>query len=409
MVHGGGCLARDHDGATLLVDGGIPDELVEVELVHRKKRTWFARVVAVGEPSPFRVVPPCPYVPSCGGCQLQHVAYEHQLTLKRGIVEDAMRRQGVSLAAPVPVHGMDDPWRYRWRGEFHVVRDTAAGVQGLGFNRMRSWTPIPVADCLIHHPTITTALPALVEAARDQSGDALSLLHLTVGDGGAELMVLPKPSGAMGEAALARLAARLPGSTRLATAGTTLHWRGRLFRAAAESFIQVNQAQMEVLYGCVLGALEDIVDGGRLVDAYAGIGLIGVVLAGRAREVVCIESNRAAATFGVLNARLNGVQDRLRYVAEQVEEALPGVAEHEPVDALVVDPPRAGCDSRVTAWLALAGPPRLVYVSCDPATLARDLHLLVTSGPYVLKSLDLVDMFPQTHHIECVASLRRRA
>ena len=392
----------------MLVDGGIPGEVVEVELTHRRKRTWFARVTAVSEPSPFRVTPPCPYVPSCGGCQLQHVAYAHQLTLKRGIVEDAMRRQEVALAAPVRVHGMDDPWRYRWRGEFHVVRAPDGGVQGLGFNRLRSWTPIAVADCLIHHPTITNALPALVEAARTEAADTLSLLHLTVGDDGRELLVLPKPAGGLGEAAIAQVARGLPEATRLSTAGTTLHWRGRLFRAAAESFIQVNQGQLDVLYGCVLAALEDVLDGGRVVDAYAGIGLLGVVLAERAREVVCLESNRTAATFGVLNARLNGVEDRLWYVAQPVERALSGVVEHEPVDALVLDPPRAGCDGRVTAWLALAGPARVVYASCDPATLARDLHLLVTSGPYRLESLDLVDMFPQTHHVECVAALHRR-
>ncbi|GAC1339990.1 MAG: TRAM domain-containing protein [Candidatus Dormibacteria bacterium] len=407
MVHGGACLARDPDGGTLLVDGGIPDEVVDAELVYRRKRTWFARVAAISEPSPHRVIPPCPYVPACGGCQLQHVSYAHQLTLKRGIVEDALRRQGVSPAAPVRVHGMGDPWRYRWRGEFHVVRDAATRVQGLGFNRMRSWTPIAVADCLIHHPTITTALPALVEAARDEAAAALSLLHLTVGDDGAELVVLPKPPGALSDAALGGAAAALPEPTRLSTAGTTLHWRGRLFRAAAASFIQVNQTQMDVLYGCVFDALGGVVDGGRVVDAYAGIGVLGVVLAERAREVVCIESNRAAATYGVLNAQLNGVSERLSYVAEAVEDSLPGVAEREPVDALILDPPRAGCDSRVTAWLALAGPPLVVYVSCDPATLARDLHLLVTSGPYVLETLDLVDMFPQTHHIECVAALRR--
>jgi len=113
--------------------------------------------------------------------------------------------------------------------------------------------------------------------------------------------------------------------------------------------------------------------------------------------------------IGEANARLNEVAGRLTYVAAPVETALPRVAAAAPIDLLVLDPPRAGCGGRVTAWLALAGPARVVYVSCDPATLARDLHLLVASGPYALESLDLVDLFPQTHHVETVAALRRRA
>ena len=112
--------------------------------------------------------------------------------------------------------------------------------------------------------------------------------------------------------------------------------------------------------------------------------------------------------MGRLNGRINEVGDRLRYVVEPVESALPGVAGAGAIDGLILDPPRAGCDGRVTGWLALAGPPRVVYVSCDPATLARDLHLLVASGPYVVDALDVVDMFPQTFHVECVVALRRQ-
>jgi 23S rRNA (uracil1939-C5)-methyltransferase len=135
--------------------------------------------------------------------------------------------------------------------------------------------------------------------------------------------------------------------------------------------------------------------------------VLGVVLAAEAAEVVCIESNRSAVRMGRLNAQINDVADRLRYVAEPVESALPRVAAAAPVDRLILDPPRAGCGGQVTGWLALAGPPRVVYVSCDPATLARDLHVLVTTGPYAVESVDLVDMFPQTSHVESVVALRR--
>ncbi len=408
MVHGGACMARSDEGELIFVDGAIPGELCVVELRHRRRKLWYAAVVEVLEPSPHRVDPPCPYVPDCGGCQLQHVDYQHQLVLKRDIVLDAMRRQKVEVPE-LRLHGMDEPWRYRWRGEFHVVpgphgmRDA-----GLGFNRARSWTAIAVDDCRIHHETVSRSLPALREAVRTGGGDTLTVLHLTVGDEGRELLVRPKPRPALDAAAIDRAAQQLPPEMHWNTDSTTLHWRGHMFRVKPESFIQVNQRQVDVLYGLALDALGDV-RGARVVDGYAGIGVLSTAIAETAGEVVCIEENPVAVHMGRLNARMNGMEERLRYVCAPVEKALSTVAAEAPVDAVVLDPPRAGCEGGVTGWLALAGPPRLVYVSCDPATLARDLHVLATSGPYVVDRFDLVDMFPQTHHVESVVSLRRRA
>jgi 23S rRNA (uracil1939-C5)-methyltransferase len=179
-----------------------------------------------------------------------------------------------------------------------------------------------------------------------------------------------------------------------------------VYRVTPESFVQVNWTQMDALYAAAMSAV-GAVEGRRIVDAYAGVGVLATHLAARAREVVCIESSRAAARMGVLNARVNEVSDRVRYVLQPVEDALPVIGAEAPIDALVLDPPRAGCGGRVTGWIALAGPPRVVYVSCDPATLARDLHLLVASGPYEITALDIIDMFPQTYHLESVVALQR--
>jgi 23S rRNA (uracil1939-C5)-methyltransferase len=406
MVHGGLCLAHA-EGATLLVDGAIPGETAEVALTFRKGRTWFCRVVGVAEASPDRVNPPCPYVDECGGCQLQHVAYPRQLELKREILLDALRRSGVAVPEP-RLHGMDDPWRYRWRGEFHVI----PGKRGLadatlGFNRARSWRKVSVDDCLIHHPSIAGALPGLRELVRRGGSPGLGVLHVTAGESGDELLLRSKPVAALAHAVLDELAATLPAGERWSTDLTTLHWRGRAFRVSPDSFIQVSWGQLDALYGCVIAALGEV-RGRRIVDAYAGIGVLSAVLAGEAREVVCIESNRSAAAMGRLNARINEVADRVRYVVAPVESALPEVAGSDGVDGLVLDPPRAGCGGQVTGWLALAGPPRVVCVSCDPATLARDLHVLVASGPYTVDSVDVVDMFPQTYHVETVVALSRR-
>ena len=408
MVHGGLCLAHDDKGATILVDATIPGELVDAELRFRKGRTWFATARRIIEADADRVAAPCPYVPECGGCQWQHIAYPRQLTLKREILLDALRRQDVPVVADVPVHGMADPWRYRRRGEFHVVPGSAGAADAeLGFNRARSWRPIAIADCLIHDRAITDALPELRDLARQstQPGEpALDTLHITSGEQH-ELLVRGKPRRALAAATVDRVTASAGAAARVSLDGTTLCWRGHTYRVTPDAFIQVNWSQMDVLYERALQALGDVT-GLTIVDAYAGIGVLSVHLAGVAEEVVCIESNRAAARMGVLNARLNDVADRMRYMAEPVERALPqrGAA----VDRVILDPPRAGCEGSVTGWLAFAGPSRIVYVSCDPATLARDLHVLCASGPYEITSLDVVDMFPQTHHVETVAGLQRR-
>jgi 23S rRNA (uracil1939-C5)-methyltransferase len=405
MVHGGLCLAHG-DGATLMVDGAIPEEVVEVALTFRRAHTWFARVERVIEASPDRVVPPCPYVPECGGCQLQHVGQARQLALKREIVLDAMRRAGVAMPEP-RLHPMSDPWRYRWRGELHAIPgERGMGDAELGFNRARSWRKVAVDDCLIHHPRISGSIPRLRELVRRGAAPSLTALHLTAGEGGEELLLRPKPAAALDPAVVDEMAAGEPAAGRWTTGMTTLSFRGRSFRVSPDAFIQVSWGHLDALYGCVLEALGDL-RGRSIVDAYAGIGVLGAVMAAEAREVICIESNRAAARMGRLNARVNDAATRLRYVVAAVEEALPEVAAAHSVDLMVLDPPRAGCGGRVTAWLALAGPPRVVYVSCDPATLARDLHLLVGSGPYIVTSCDLVDMFPQTSHIEVVVALSR--
>ena len=409
MVHGGLCIAHDENGAVVLVDAAIPGELVDAEMRFRKGTVWFATAREIIEPDPDRVVPPCRYVPECGGCQWQHIAYPRQLLLKREVVLDALARQHVPAPQAIAVHGMDDPWRYRRRGEFHVVPGgRGAADSELGFNRARSWRPIAIDDCLIHVAGITDSMTSLRELARRSArGEAspLTVVHVTAGDGD-ELLVRGKPRSSLPSDIVDGIAAHAESTTRFAIDSTTLQWRGHTYRVTPETFIQVNWTQMDVLYECALRALGDVT-GLRVVDAYAGIGVLSVHLAGAAEHVICIESNRDAARMGVLNARLNEVGERLTYMPEPVERALPRLV--GVIDRLVLDPPRAGCESAVTAWLALTGPERIVYVSCDPATLARDLHVLVASGPYELASLEIVDMFPQTHHVESVACLQRRS
>lgn len=398
MVHGGLCLAHS-DGHTFFVAAAIPGEVVEARLDYRKGKNWFATATSAIDASPHRVTAPCPYVPACGGCQLQHVAYEHQLQLKQQIVAEAMVHEKVTVPE-IRVHGMKEPWRYRYRGEFHVMHDVAGtGKSALGFNRARSWRPIDIEDCLIHRHAITDALSEIRTAIDENADGSLATVTLTSGSD-AELLIQPKPADALSDT----IAFADP--ARINFDAVMLKWRKWMFRVVPDTFIQVNWQQMETLYDCALRALGDV-RGLHVVDGYGGIGVLSTAIADAGARVTVIESNRHSARTGVLNARINQMEDRLDYVVAPVERGLPEVARKRSIDALVVDPPRAGCGGEVTGWLALAGPPRIVYVSCDPATLARDLHVLVASGPYELESYDLVDMFPQTYHVESVVGLRR--
>ncbi|HKR98732.1 MAG TPA: hypothetical protein VJU79_04380, partial [Candidatus Dormibacteraeota bacterium] len=271
MLHGGVCAARHPDLGIVLVEHAIPGELVEAQLRFRAKRTWFATVQRVLQPSPDRVEVPCKYVPECGGCQLQHVAYERQLELKREVLLEALRHDHVETVTTIGLHGVEDPWRYRIRGEFHVVRGGDDGGEvGLGFNRSRSWRPIAVDDCLIHDRRITEALPQLRALVQHAGTPELRTVHVTAGDDD-DLLVRGMPRSALDAAAL-------PGEgRRLSTEWTTLRWRDLLFRARSDTFIQVNWAQMDVLYARVLAALGSYT-GLRVVDAYAGIGVLACAL-----------------------------------------------------------------------------------------------------------------------------------
>src|SRR4029077_6017134 len=214
----------------------------------------------------------------------------------------------------------------------------------LGFNRARSWRPIAVDDCLIHHPRITTALPALRAPFNSSATSALGTLHLTVGEEGQELLIHAKPARGLASGALDG-GLDLPDGGRVSTSSTALRWRGMTFRVTPDAFIQVNWKQMDVLYQCAIDALGGHA-GLRIVDAYAGVGVLACHLAVDAREVVCIESNRGAAQLGVLNARVNAVDERPPYVVAPVEVAPPGVAAGDMADRVILDPPRAGCSSR---------------------------------------------------------------
>ena len=395
-------MARD-DGKVWLVNYALPGEVVEAEPRGRQGGVAVAAATRVIEASPHRVAAPCPYFGACGGCQLQHAAYAHQLELKRQVVEEAWSRAGLRLPPDTAVLGMDDPWRYRIRGEFEAL--ATAGGWRFGFHRMRSHSVLPIDSCLIHDQRIEGALPAFARAASELQLKDLQNLLLTVEPAGTGLLWRMRfrgrePRWPRDEFAH-RVAELLPESTLLDDAMSLEFW-DLTFRVRSDTFVQTNFRQMLVLYRTALDMLAAKSDE-RVLDLYAGIGTLSVAVARNAAAVTAIEENPHAVQLGRLNARINSA--RVEYLPGKVEAVLRGIrlGQHQ---AAILDPPRAGCEPAALAELIRLGPERLVYVSCEPSTHARDLIGLVRGG-YRVRRAAIVDMFPQTYHIESVALLER--
>lgn len=361
----------------------IPGERVRVK-IRRHRREWIAvDLVEVVEPSPDRVTPRCPVFEQCSGCQLQHIAYPRQLALKQTLVAKQLRTHGGFEAAPVAaVLGADDPWHYRNHGRFTVQN----GHVGFVRHFRREFLPVP--QCPIMERRINEVL-----ARVDGRLHGATQCNIRVGGrvGGPEGSLMVQPRLPQVEDVLASGQASLEEELL-----------GKRFRVSAAAFFQVNRAQAERLATLVRERV-DADANGVVIDAYGGVGTFAVLLSPYVGKVISIEESAQAVQDAKVN--VEGLAN-VELVLGKTEELLAGIP--GPVDAIVLDPPRSGCQPEALAAVIAHGPRRVVYVSCEPETLARDLRVLVDAG-YELLEVQPVDMFPHTHHIECVATLRRRA
>lgn len=407
-VHGGTVLARD-EGRVVFVHQALPGETVRAAPLGRRGGAAFARAVEVLSPSPDRVAPRCPHFGVCGGCQWQHASYEAQLRLKLDVVREVWERAGLRLPPTTPILGMEDPWRYRIRGEFEAFyRRRADGEREpvLGFHRMRSHQTIPVDECPIHHRRIERGMLAFGAAARALGVRALVNLHLTAEPDGPGLLwrlrYQRREDEAQTPALVAAVQAALPDVVLL---DGSMHYDvlGLQFRVRPDTFIQTNHRQTPVLYGTALEMLAAGPDD-RVLDLFCGMGTLSLAAARRAGSVLGIEENPQAVRLARLASRINEVGNA-RFEAGKVEDALPAVRVGD-FDAALLDPPRAGLEPAALAQLLRLGPSRIVYVSCEPSTHARDVALLLAGG-YRVRRAALVDMFPHTYHVESIALLER--
>jgi 23S rRNA (uracil1939-C5)-methyltransferase len=377
-----GFVRAEYEGRSVFVDYGIPGERVIAELDIERADALFGRVVDVLQPDAERIDAPCQYFGECGGCQWQHVAYARQLEFKRALVIQELERAGFREPPVSPTVGAETPWGYR-----NHVRFTAKRRGEIGFVRRGTHRFLRVDRCLIADPWVNDAIPQL-------QGKAGGLHQVAIRRGvkTGELLVHPD---------LDALGTSIPSGQKYYHEEVL----GHRFRISGASFFQTNTPQAERLI-CLVREKLALQPHETLADAYAGVGTFAVVLAGLVRRVIAIEESSAAVDDAMVN--IEG-EPNVQYYRGKVEEVLPEL--NEPIDALVLDPPRVGVHRAAIAAVQLRAPGRIAYVSCDPSTLARDLRLLVDGLPdaarYELTDVTPVDMFPQTHHIECVASLRR--
>jgi 23S rRNA (uracil1939-C5)-methyltransferase len=411
-VAGGRMLAR-HEGRIVFVSGAVPGERVRARVERRRQHVVWATVTAVLEASPDRREPPAD--PACGGMTYAHIDYARQLRLKGEVVVDAMRRIG-RITLPDPVTVAPSPERgYRLRAGFHVGSGRAV------FYREGSHRPCnPAATGLLSDVTMA-AVDALVAALGSRLAECASLVvaenvagsqrvtHLEPNDG-ARLVDLAgrfeMPSGVTGVTTSTRGRFATIGGSPTVTdtaadlfdgdspVGTLPAWTRR-----ASSFFQGNR----FLTGSLVRRVLALAEGERCADLYAGVGLFAVALAARGAQVVAVEGDRSSGADLIANA--GPFRERLRVVRAPVE-AVAADRPDPPPDVVIVDPPRTGVSAEALQGILAWQTPRIVYVSCDPATLARDAARLGEAG-YALRSIEAFDLFPNTPHIESVAAFDR--
>ena len=422
------------DGFTLFVKDALIGDVIEAKIIKTKKSYGYGRLMTILTPSPARVEARCPQARACGGCQIQPLNYADQLKYKENKVRELLERVGkVSDYVMEPIIGMEDPWYYRNKAQFPVGM-TKDGEIVTGFYAGRTHSIVPVQECFIQHP-LNEQLMSIVRqwmneynvTAYDEVKQTGLVRHIftRIGKYTGEVMVCVVINGKKfhyPEVLIERLKS-IKGMTSICfninrentnvILGKTIKclWGqdyitdkiGDIsYRISPLSFFQVNPIQTQKLYGTAL-EYAGLTGNETVWDLYCGIGTISLFLAKAAKKVCGVEIVPEAIADAKQNAKLNGIENADFFVGK-AEEVLPQQYDKHGVyaDVIVVDPPRKGCDEKLLQCMVTMAPKRIVYVSCDPATLARDLNFLEANG-YKVKKVRCTDMFPHSVHVEtCV-------
>jgi 23S rRNA (uracil1939-C5)-methyltransferase len=398
MAYGGESFGRDDEGRMVFVPFALPAERVRVHLRDEHKRWARADLLEVLEPTEQRIQPRCIHFGECGGCHYQHLEYADQLHAKRAIVVEQMERIGGFISPPVlETVGSPHSWNYRNQMQFHLG---STGKPGL----MRQGQPevLVLQECHLPLPAVDELWP-LIQVEEQEDIQRVGIRTDTEGGTMVVFQALESPSLEIEVLSEASVVWSTPAGWQVLAGDPALQMQvlGQSFQVSPDAFFQVNTGLLPALVQLVMDAAR--VEPGQLaLDLYAGVGLFSLFLAERGLKVIAVEASPVACVDFEVN--LDAYADIELYEA-QVEAALPAI-DSQP-DVIVADPPRAGLGREVIELILAKNPTRFVYVSCDPATMARDSKQLAAAGMR-LEQIQPVDLFPQTYHIETVSAWSTR-
>jgi 23S rRNA (uracil1939-C5)-methyltransferase len=370
----GGLGLAHADGKTVFVSLAAPGDRVRVCVEREQGNVLFASIQEILTPSPVRIEPPCPYFGRCGGCDFQQLTYEAQLAAKSEMIRDCLRRIARLENVPeIVVTPSPNEWRYRIRAMWQIDR----GERRIGYYERGSRRVCDVVDCAVLRPELQAKLEEVRATEWAEFPTDLKHLDVVAGEEGVSFA---------------------PAFANFETLPLSLSIRGETYRYNAEGFFQINPSLLGPLIEFALGDAS----GESALDLYSGVGLFTLPLSRQFQRVTAVESNPVAVRFARRNLQGAGLNNA-RVIAAGVTEWFRSAPLRE-VKFVLLDPPRAGAESAVIKGILDLRPPQISYVSCDPATLARDLRKLVAGG-YTINSVRGFDLFPQTHHVETVVRL----
>ncbi|NQS90877.1 MAG: class I SAM-dependent RNA methyltransferase [Chloroflexi bacterium] len=397
-VYGGDALARLPDGRAVFIPYALPEETIRIRLVEEKERFARGEILEIITPSPLRIPPRCIHFQDCGGCHYQHIAYDEQLKIKQAIFVDQLVRVGKLTDPPVrDIIPSPSAWQYRNQIQFHLSEDGLAG-----FYKHRSHQVVPIQECHLPEDNLNQIWPAF----NFDFIPGLDRISLRSGEEGQDALIVlessdPQPIEFSVDVALSAVHRGPSGEIVLAGDDfTVMPLLDFPFVVSAGSFFQVNTKMAELIVNFLLETLPLEADS-VFLDVYCGVGLFSVFIAPLVASVIGIESDPGAGEDYLYN--LAGF-DNVEFYDRPAEEVLPFL--NQSPDIALVDPPRAGLSRSVLDSLVSLNPDLIVYISCDPATLARDISRFQIQG-YSLRESTPFDMFPQTYHIESVNIFQR--